>query len=663
MAAPSLPSGWRLLWAAEDCSLHFVATLPAGAPCDSLVAEVAELTPPADVAENLLTAHFCAGASSPRSARLVLDLVGAGSGRLKVVALDPADSDSQAVLQSAEIRFNGGTSLPLPAVVLHVTHSHGSPQLRVRASGYGLDATSQVVAYPTDGSPPIFLAITSQSETNLEAEATLPSALPPSSLQIASSSGTFSSSPLAGDVVLNSAPLGAEWAYYVDPDPSVYPKDFAFIYNTVPTAQPNVWRSLYHLIYIRHFHTNPPPVNDADLSHAWSPDLSPGSWKTQSIAFSPSGGTGWDSRRVWAPSIVELNGTIYMYYTGLDGVDNQSIGYVTTSIIDTTNTVWSPQRTQVFTAGNTGWAATGAPQQFRDPFVMQDPAGSGRLFMWMVGNNSHDPSRRSVVGVARTNPGSPGPFFDRGYYRATDHLHSGGVQIAESPHIFPDADHATPSQWAQARWRLTYTDGPAAPDRSIIFSTRLLNTVALDDTTLGEGTAQSPYRWSFPPTRLYPYLHPDLQPDQTMWGWVATEYLRAGKVDFMAAYDGVGIPITRMFWSGPEFLLGYPSVAGIDDSHRATHERTRLTVASMIPTRQRVSLRVELPASMPATLSVFDALGRRVADLASGTMQAGMRLHPWDGSDANRNAVRSGVYFARLSTPFGARVVRIPLLR
>ncbi|MGH3055511.1 MAG: FlgD immunoglobulin-like domain containing protein, partial [Gaiellaceae bacterium] len=44
---------------------------------------------------------------------------------------------------------------------------------------------------------------------------------------------------------------------------------------------------------------------------------------------------------------------------------------------------------------------------------------------------------------------------------------------------------------------------------------------------------------------------------------------------------------------------------------------------------------------------LYDALGRRVRTLASGTHPAGEQTLRWDGSDDAGRAVSSGLYFAR----------------
>ena len=58
--------------------------------------------------------------------------------------------------------------------------------------------------------------------------------------------------------------------------------------------------------------------------------------------------------------------------------------------------------------------------------------------------------------------------------------------------------------------------------------------------------------------------------------------------------------------------------------------------------------RFRLPRAGHATLSVYDAVGRRVRVLADGSFDAGEHLGIWDGIDASGRRARAGVYFVQL---------------
>jgi hypothetical protein len=175
---------------------------------------------------------------------------------------------------------------------------------------------------------------------------------------------------------------------FLDPDPYVLTKEFAFFYNTVPDTgvDRHKMRDLFHLIYQR---TAGPQAGETMFGHAWSRDLF--HWVVDTAAFAVDT-TAWNAAHVWAPSLVEHEGKVYMFYTGVDQANDQSIGYASTSLLDTTDTVWDPERVRVWTASDTRWAVADPPvyggqTQFRDPFVMADPDSSGRLLMFYA---AHD---------------------------------------------------------------------------------------------------------------------------------------------------------------------------------------------------------------------------------------------------------------------------------
>jgi hypothetical protein len=55
-----------------------------------------------------------------------------------------------------------------------------------------------------------------------------------------------------------------------------------------------------------------------------------------------------------------------------------------------------------------------------------------------------------------------------------------------------------------------------------------------------------------------------------------------------------------------------------------------------------------VPKAGKATLAVYDITGRKVRDLVSGSLAAGVHTVVWDGADNRGRAVSSGVYFSRL---------------
>ena len=469
----------------------------------------------------------------------------------------------------------------------------------------------------------------------------------------------LSSAPRFADVVAGTSPAENSAVYFVDPDTAYRPKDFALMCNFVPTATPNVWRRLFHLIYTRTL-KGAGATDQITFGHAWTsrPDIA-SSWHTDTAAF-PAGATAWDAAQIYAPTLLQRGNQYFMFYTGLDLAGNESIGYTSTSLLDTTNTAWGP-RTQILncTDKRPAWVAApgaGFRASMRDPFVMDDPEHPGRLLMYYVAGNLNERTMapptafyRNAVGVVRSQPGTFDTWEDLGYFRSTDHAHA-RTGNDESPHVFPDVAHPWPSQWGQATWRLMFTDGPAPGATSINIVTKTVG-ASLGDTTLAN--------WQYPCTRLFSYL----QQDSTVLGWEATEHLHVTSGDLLGAYDDVGIAIAPMWWSGSNFTLGTAPIVTAGSGPPAANTSLRLALSELVPGQRRVAFSIELPVPMRVNLVVHDLAGRAIRRLVNRDLPAGPSTLTWDCRDDDGSALWSGMYFARLTCAAGERMVRVPVVR
>jgi len=80
------------------------------------------------------------------------------------------------------------------------------------------------------------------------------------------------------------------------------------------------------------------------------------------------------------------------------------------------------------------------------------------------------------------------------------------------------------------------------------------------------------------------------------------------------------------------------------------------------PFETQTEVRWSLPATGHVGVTVYDALGRKVASLLDAARPAGAGVVGWNATDDRGRAVPSGVYFVRLEIPEGTyyrRVVRI----
>ncbi|MBI5710060.1 MAG: hypothetical protein HZC42_07125, partial [Candidatus Eisenbacteria bacterium] len=442
-AEVTLPGQWRLLWLADSSGVNVVA-VDSLAACQADTAKVSAIDPPstpADSAANQVTAHFCsAGEPAATTAYCILDQPGGSSGRFKVVALDPTDPDSNRVIESNQVTYNGGVDGTYAPVLLRASSVHETALLQVTAVGAELASVQSIEVGAADNVWSVPLSVVEKSNTRITATADVYVPLPQAIVRAGSSTGSSDPAPLPADqiTVAEATSAGTDTIMYWDPNPSIYPKDFAFHYNSVydPTDPAHPWKGFFHLLYIRN-----KAGLDSIIAHAWTDSLGK-PWSVDSMAFRPSG-HGWDKMKCWAPSIQQVGNLTYMFYTGVDSLGNQSIGYATTPMLGTTNISWARSDTAVYKASNTGWAHTGGVLQFRDPFVMLDPDVAnypGRYLLFNAGRDKNFPGNNYyTIGVARNRAGTLNLWDDLRNYEATDHDHLAVPDRLESPLVVRDS--------------------------------------------------------------------------------------------------------------------------------------------------------------------------------------------------------------------------------
>jgi hypothetical protein len=366
--------------------------------------------------------------------------------------------------------------------------------------------------------------------------------LPQAVVQAGSSTASSDQAFLPADQIITAAVMsaGTDTILFRDPNPSIYPKDFAFHYNSVydPTDPAHPWKGIFHLLYIRN-----KAGLDSIIAHAWTDSLwKP--WSVDSMAFRPSG-IGWDKKKCWAPSIQQVGNLTYMFYTGVDSLGNQSIGYATTPMLGTTNISWTRKASPSYRAADASWADAIGHQvpgviQFRDPFVMPDPDVAnypGRYLLLNAGEDAALPTHYTI-GVARNVSGTLNSWTNLGRYEATDHNHLAVSGSLESPLVVRDS--------LTGAWRMFVANADYDPNGH--FSTIFL-TQTVGDSLTDIRASEWPQRDS-----LYHYVGDDAD----VIGWQACEHLQIGQVHFFAAYEGNGIGITRMHWdpATQKFIFG-----------------------------------------------------------------------------------------------------------
>ena len=127
-------------------------------------------------------------------------------------------------------------------------------------------------------------------------------------------------------------------------------------------------------------------------------------------------------------------------------------------------------------------------------------------------------------------------------------------------------------------------------------------------------------------------------------------------------YNSLAVPITN------SFTIRYTTIEptpGIEEYGKLDNLplQTRMSVVYPNPFMRRTSISYQLASRGRISLSVYDAAGRLVSDLADGVMDPGYYTVHWDGYDEHQRRVPAGVYFVKLSADEYQRVVKTVLLK
>jgi hypothetical protein len=255
----------------------------------------------------------------------------------------------------------------------------------------------------------------------------------------------------------------------------------------------------------------------------------------------------------------------------------------------------------------------------------------------------------TVVGVARSDPGSVDTWHDLGFFPSTLPSVTNIPQL-EGPHLFPVNGTGT-------QWRLMFTNAGSPPGE---FGQ---STVRFESLVPGGSPADTtPAHWGTP-VILQQYLNGE----PASFGWSGSEELRIPDADYLAGFTAwspgaSGIAYTRVVWSGSDFTLGAPSVTSVDEVH-PRFRGVELRIAGRSPAAATATFAIDTPEALPATLEIFDTQGRRRATPFDGTLARGHNTVTWDLKTSDGARAANGLYFARLRFAGGSRSVAVPVAR
>jgi flagellar hook capping protein FlgD len=115
---------------------------------------------------------------------------------------------------------------------------------------------------------------------------------------------------------------------------------------------------------------------------------------------------------------------------------------------------------------------------------------------------------------------------------------------------------------------------------------------------------------------------------------------------------------------------GFSNVAVMDLTHGVTDVAVEVAVPKLVvgapypsPTRGQAQISMTLARSGPLQAAVYDAQGRLVRSLHSGTMDAGPHTLRWDGHAESGAHASAGVYWIRVAADDMKKTVKLVVVR
>jgi hypothetical protein len=127
---------------------------------------------------------------------------------------------------------------------------------------------------------------------------------------------------------------------------------------------------------------------------------------------------------------------------------------------------------------------------------------------------------------------------------------------------------------------------------------------------------------------------------------------------FVSDPDGssIGVIIDDVGW-----LVG--EMTGVENTDAILPDRLTLNQNYPNPFNPQTTMAFGLPQKSIVRLDIYDLLGRKIARIVDGELDAGQHSITWDGRDSDGNSVSSGIYFYRLVTDYGVKQAKMTLLK
>ena len=111
-----------------------------------------------------------------------------------------------------------------------------------------------------------------------------------------------------------------------------------------------------------------------------------------------------------------------------------------------------------------------------------------------------------------------------------------------------------------------------------------------------------------------------------------------------------------------EYTIGIEQTSRIESPAGVNAQKYQLNYNYPNPFNPETKIAFDLPRTLSVHLEIYDIRGKRVATLFSGKkLNAGHHNIIWNGKNDNGLPLSSGIYFCRLKSDLGAKIIKMTL--
>jgi len=328
----------------------------------------------------------------------------------------------------------------------------------------------------------------------------------------------------------------------------------------------------------------------------------------------------WDEGAINNASVVVVDNTYLMWYSGVDGFNDNRVGHATSF----DGIEWTKVDDPVLDHGEPG---TLDDEEVIHPFVMYEEP------LYRMWYNGHDGTAQRILfaysfdGVVWTKftdhpmlePGTPDSWDDGGL---------GPLCVVRAGHLY----HMWYTAWNQNM-----------------------------DIQIGYATSPDGLAWTkYSPVN--PVLSPGNPGSWNDWGVAVPNVLLEG-TELVLWYGGGDGEFLQTGLATSPYVTAVDEDPGISPDVRIIPDFL-LFQNSPNPFNPQTSIQYYLPESSPVSLCIFDMSGRSVRKLINSEIRGkGRHEIVWNGEDASGRQVATGVYFYRLETGSFHVTKRMTLLK